>query len=181
MQSVASCAQISKAIVRPSEPALYEAPVSLNTYLDVPGLGRVQCTGRGTTAREAVQHLLCATEELRAQTAPQAPPAPTKPTLGELLACGLERATARQDWALCERLAKAAVLVCSGSIEPTDCATVMAVRSATNRESWYEVTGTRETGYVCTCRDWQKHHEAGEAGYTCKHGLGLALWSKLNA
>lgn len=164
-------------INKPQMPPLAEAPVSLNTYVDVPNLGRVQITGRGHSAREAVQHLLCATEELRAQTQPQGPAPTPKPTLGELLACGLGKAAQAGDSALVDKLSKAAYLVLSGAVEKGSADDLRAVRSQQDAQTWYDVSISSHT---CTCPSWEHAARAGKT-LPCKHVLAACMAEKMQA
>lgn len=157
---------------------LAEAPCSVNLRFKVPGSYELaQATGRGLTPGEAVQNL---TEIMQATLAaltpqPATPPVPPSRTdqLGALLARGMERATQAADWGLVERLAKAAALVLSGAVEPTDSPAVWAVRSQAHPDTWYEVSGK-----VCTCPDSQRAVRQGTGGL-CKHTLAVCLTLRL--
>ena len=158
----------------PQGPAvLPEAAISLNGYIHVTGLTeRIQVTARGHDAAEAAQRLKAGMDAVQATFAP-APPPTREARLAQLLTCGLQRAVAKGDMGLVERLSKAAALVLSGAVEPTDSPTVMAVRSQTEPETWYEVSGT-----ICTCPDSQKHLRNGEK-YLCKHALSILIAQRL--
>lgn len=158
--------------------ALPEATISLNCFVEVPGLGRCQVTARGFSEAEAVQHLLCATEQLKAQTQPQGPPPPPtrEEQIAQLLTKGLACAVAKGDWKLIDKLSKAAALVLNNAIEATDSPTIWAVRSSQDAEHWYEVT---KDSYVCTCPDWNKHYKKGDHKYLCKHGTALAMFQRI--
>ena len=182
--SIAPCAATghhTPAVVPQGPSTLPEAPVSLNCFVEVPGLGRVQVTGRGYGAHseaEAVAHLLLASEQLKAQTQPQGPPPPPtrEEQIAQLLTKGLACAVAKGDWKLIDKLSKAAALVLNNAIEATDSPTIWAVRSSQDAEHWYEVT---KDSYVCTCPDWNKHYKKGDHKYLCKHGTALAMFQRI--
>lgn len=154
-------------------PTHSEAPVSMNCFVDIPTMGRVQVTARGCTPAEAVTNLQGSVQALQA-TVPQQ--LTREQQVGLLLAKGITCAVAKQDMALVDRLSKAAYLVLSGSVEPTDTPAVMAVRSQTDVTTWYECT---TVGHTCTCPAWEKHRKAGDTAYACKHGLAVAMFVKL--
>ena len=142
-----------------------EAPCAINARIDVDGRC-CQVTGRGATPEEAAANfrgLLAALQPIPAPVLSRAE------RVGPLLACGLAKAAGAQDWALAERLAKAAVLVLSDAVEPGNRAGLVAVRSQTHPETWYEVEGKH-----CTCQDAQRH-----ADRACKHRLAVMMTAKL--
>ena len=154
---------------------LPEAACSVNLRFDVPGYAdRAQATGRGASPAEAAAHLRETIDATRLALAPPAPPM-REEQLAHLLASGLAKATAQADYGLVERLAKAAALVLSGAVEATDSPAVMAVRSQTAADHWYEVT---LSGFVCTCKDWSHAAQAGHMR-PCKHGLAVAFSTRL--
>src|ERR1051326_9223187 len=97
-----------------------EAPTSMNVYVEIPGLGRTQVTGRGQTGLDAAHQLKSGVDALQALYAAPAPLASRTERLATLLACGLGKAAAKKDSALIERLSKAPALVLAGGGEPTD-------------------------------------------------------------
>lgn len=160
--------------VIPAGPALLpEASCSVNLRFAVGPYGQMaQATGRGMTAAEAARNLRETMEATRAELAP--PPPPTREArLAQLLACGLTRAVAKGDGGLVERLAKAAALVLSGAVEPTERAQALAVRSQRDMNVWYTVEGL-----ACSCPDWGKRR-GDETPYHCKHRLAVWLWRQL--
>lgn len=156
-------------------PACPEATHSVNVFFDVDGYGKAQATGRGNSAKEAAANLLATMQETRAALAPQ-PVVPQKVTIGELLTCGLKKATAKQDWGLVERLTKAAALVLSGAVNPGERAGMLTVQSEKTPTHWYEVDGT-----ACSCKDYEHRHQDGDKAYYCKHGLAAMLYTRLQA
>jgi hypothetical protein len=160
-------------------PQLPEAACSVNIRFRVEGYGDAQATGRGTSPAEAAQNLRQTIDATRLALAPEGPPVP--PTRAEqvahLLSHGLTKALIQGDTGLVERLAKAAALVLGNAVEPTDSPAVMAVRSAHEPSTWYEVAN----GMVCTCKDWEKHHRAGDGRYRCKHVLCVLMSARMTA
>ena len=150
----------------PQPAPLAEAPCSINAHVDINGL-RVQVTGRGLTPEDAASNFR------QTLAAMQPPPVPTPKTLAaqvaELLACGLGKASAAQDWPLVERLSKAAALVLAGMVELGDRPGMLAVRSMANPDTWYEVEGK-----LCTCPDAQHHPER-----VCKHVLAAKIYERI--
>jgi len=170
----------SAKVVIVKEPGTFpEAACSINLLFDVPGYGKAQATGRGLTADEAVANLAGTIAATRAALAPT-PPVPAEPPmrtrtehLAEMLACGLDKAMAKHDLSLVERLSKAAALVLGGAVAPGEREGMLAVRSQREPETWYSV----EAGQ-CTCKDWSTHTTAGQK-YTCKHILASAMYTRL--
>ena len=148
-----------------------EANVSLNTFVEADGL-RIQVTGRGATADEAVSHLREAVQAL------QTPPAPPTRTaqMAALLAKGIDCAVRTGDMKLVERLSKAAALVLSDAVQPSDSPTVRTVASQTASQHWHDVTV--ET-LACTCVDYYRRHQEGDEKYLCKHGLAVAMTARI--
>lgn len=158
-------------------PVLPEAPASLNVYVEVPGLGRVQATGRGTSGADAARMLRESVEALRAEFAP--PPLPSRAErAAALLACGTAKALAAEDYGLLDRLSKAYVLVVRGLVEDTDTPAVKAVRSLSQPGTWYEIT---VPGLVCTCPDYEHRHRDGDSKHLCKHSLATWMAGRLDA
>jgi len=160
---------------------LGEAACSMNTYVEVPTLGRVQVTGRGASGLEAAQHLKASVEALQTLYAPAPVPAPPtrEARLCALLACGLTKAlTASEtpDYPLVERLLKAVSLVVRGMVQPGERAGLMAVESDTTRGMWYQIERLQ-----CTCRDFKRHLERGNDRFYCKHVLAVLLNERINA
>ena len=153
-------------------PALPEAACSVNLFFDVPGYGKAQATGRGLTHDEAVANLTGTIASTRAALAPAPPLTPTQ-RLSRLLACWMERAWAREDEALAERLMRAAHLVRQGAVQPGNRAGLMTVRSQQG-DTWYDVEMT-----TCTCPDWEKHAKTATEHYYCKHLLAVIMAAKL--
>lgn len=138
-----------------------EAPISLNCFVDVDGLGRVQATARGQNAREAANNLKSAVNAL------QAPPSRTA-QVGALLAKGIDCAVHKGDMGLIDRLAKAAALVLSDAVQPGERAGLMTVRSQCEPMTWYDV----EEGH-CSCPDHTRH------GHLCKHLLAVSMAARI--
>lgn len=169
--------------VKPQSP---EATHSVNLFFKVEGYERdAQATGRGATAPEAAQNLLDVITETRRLLAPPVPnepmPVPAEPPvlsfyqrLSRMVACGLEKAWARGDEALEERLIKAERLVRACALEATDLEGAFAVRSLSNPETWYNVDGKG-----CSCPDHKRHVED-TVKYHCKHSLAMLMFIKLN-
>lgn len=157
-------------------PMLPEAPCSVNGFFEVEGYGRLQATGRGITPQDAAQNLadtMAATREALAP--PAAEPKTREAQVAELLACWLGKAVARKDFGLVERLSKGAALVLAGMVELGNRPGVLAVRSASSPETWYEVEGR-----TCTCQDYACHVRKGEPEYACKHITAAAMWQRLS-
>lgn len=165
--------------VLPQGPALLpEAACSLNVFVDTPA-GRIQATARGEHEAETITRLASLVDGIKLQFCAPPPPPSREARLAQLLAKGLTSAVNKGDTTLIERLSKAAALVLAGAVEPTDTPAVLAVRSQTSRDHWYEVT---MQGLVCTCPDWAKHHQADDTQhYLCKHGLAVAMLARLDA
>ena len=165
--------QTTPVVIPTGLPTFPEAPVSINCRVAVPGLtDQPQVTGRGTNGYEAAYRLKEGVDALLALYAP--PPPPTREQrLAQLLTCGLQRAVAKGDIGLVERLAKAAALVLSDAVETTERAQALAVKSQAHPDTWYTVEGV-----CCSCPDWAKHR-ADEAPYACKHGIAAYFWRKL--
>jgi hypothetical protein len=184
MQNLASSLAASNGhtdplVIPQGAPFLSEAACSVNIRFRVEGYPDLaQGTGRGANHREAVANLKATMDETRRMLAPTLPDRAIR--LAALLACGTQKALARGDAALVERLTKAYILYVRGAIEPADSTAVWAVRSQTSADHYYEVAGNRELGYICSCKDWESHRRAGEQYYTCKHGLVLAFQQKLD-
>ena len=154
-------------------PHYAEAPCSMNTHVEVPGLGRVQVTGRGLTPAEAAANLRGQVEAL---TPTPAPVQTREARLAQLLTCGLAKAAAKQDWALIEKLSKAAALVLSGAVQPGEREGTTAVRSLTTPLAWYTID---EDGR-CSGPDAAHRAKEGEA-YYCKHNCARLLAIRLGA
>ena len=169
----------------PQEPSTPEALCSMNGFVKI---GRAetrnhQVTGRGATPEEAAANFFGCLDALEAgyaaraqcETPPAAPAPPSREArLAQLLTCGLQRAVTKGDMGLVERLSKAAALVLSGAVEPTERAQALAVRSQAHPDTWYTVEGL-----CCSCPDWGKHR-AEETPYHCKHLLAAWLHKKLD-
>lgn len=166
-----------------AQPTMTEAPCSLNAFVDVNNI-RVQVTGRGETPTEAINRfydlmsaLMPPTPSVAAEPELEPPTAPV-PTLesqvASLLACGLSKATARQDWPLVARLSHAAALVLAGAVEMGSVAGEMAVRSQANPDTWYTVADR-----TCTCPDYQRAARADNTKHCCKHILAVSMWARL--
>jgi hypothetical protein len=162
--------------LRANSPApLPEAACSVNGYFHIDGYAdRFQATGRGHSAADAARNLADTIRATRAALETPPPPPSREQRLSALLACGLTKAVAKHDYDRVCRLSKAAALVLSGAVEPTASPAVMAVRSQAHPETWYEVSGA-----VCSCPDSVKHVRNGEK-YLCKHGLAVAMMTKLD-
>lgn len=162
------------AVIPQGQAHLPEAACSVNGFFTVNGWTRdFQATGRGATPQEAAHNLkatMVATQEALAPI----PPPTREERLASLLACGLTRAVSKGDTGLVERLAKAAALVLSDAVEPTERVQAMAVRSAHQPDTWYTIEGIS-----CSCPDWERHRE--EGGYCCKHRLAVWMHRKLGA
>lgn len=157
----------------PATPAQPEAACSVNVFFEVEGYGRAQATGRGSTASEAATNLhatITATKQ-----ALEAPPVVSQEArLGALLTCGLKKAVTKQDWGLVERLTKAAALVLAEAVSPGEREGMLAVKSLTHPEQYYEVDGT-----ACSCKDYEHRHAQGEKTFFCKHALAVLLYRRL--
>ena len=167
----------------PQGPATPEALCSMNGFVKI---GRAetrthQVTGRGATPEEAAANYFGSLDALEAGYAARAareallPPLPSRTErLSRLLACGLEKTTAKGDWRLVDRLTKAVALVLAGRVVPMGDGTYQ-VRSQTEPETtMYEVSGR-----ACTCPDSRKH-EADEQPYRCKHILSYLFVLRLD-
>ena len=156
-----------------TEYTLPEAPLSINTYLRIPGYDdRVQVTARGHSPEECLDNFVAMTSALRQEATPTAP-APTPPTLATLIACGLEKAFAAGDQAFSERILRAAWLYHAGHVHPTDITGMYLVDSATKPVEYrVELTECR-----CTCPDWIRHAATGK--HRCKHQLAAMLAYRL--
>jgi len=155
---------------------LPEAACSVNLLFDVPGYGKAQATGRGANADEAAANLTATIAATRAALAPvpAEPPMRTRTEqLAALLACGLDKAMAKHDLSLVERLSKAAALVLGGAVAPGEREGLLTVRSQREPELWYSV----EAGQ-CTCKDWSTHTKAGQK-FCCQHVLASAMYLRL--
>lgn len=165
-----------------------EALCSVNIRFQIPGYADFgQATGRGDTPEQAARNL---TETIAATKAALAPaPAPQtellsaprtrEQILAGLLTCGMQKAVAKGDMGLVERLAKAAALVLSASVEPTDRADCTAVRSACHAETWYEVE-TSTGKHTCSCPDYQHHRDEAKR-YCCKHIAAVMMHQRIAA
>lgn len=160
-------------LVIPQGPAqLPEAPVSLNCFVDLPGVGRTQVTARGASGLEAAQNLKGSVGALQDVFTPPAPPT-REARLTSLLACGTLRAIQRGDMGLVERLVKGFTLAVKGLVELTDVPHTLAVRSQTKSDTWYNA---EDNGY-CSCPDWAKHQA--EPHYRCKHGVAGLFYRRV--
>jgi len=144
-------------------------------------------TGRGNDAAEAARNL---TETIQATKAALAPgekrearsekqeDRSREQIVAGLLTCGMQKAVAKGDMGLVERLAKAAALVLGDRIQTTDTPDVYRVLSLTN-DTHYLVVATALT---CTCPDWHKHNgEAQEKRHLCKHVLATIMDQRVQA
>ena len=165
---------ITPAIIPQGPAALPEALCSITLRVPMRGYAdHALITGRGQTGAEAAAQWEGTRDALAAVLAP--PPLPTSEArLAQLLACGLQKAVAKEDYGLVERLSKAVALVLSGAVEPTKRVQALAVRSQRDSSLWYTVEGQ-----CCSCPDWQKHR-ADEAGYCCKHIAAAYFWRKIH-
>lgn len=147
-----------------------EMPCSITAHVDMDGL-RVQITGRGPTPADAAA-------QFRGTLAAMQPAPVTSPSrtaqIAALLTCWLDKAVTRQDWPLVETLSKGAALALAGAVEPGDRVGVVAVRSATHPDTWYEVEGL-----TCTCPAYQQHVRKGVPEYACKHRCAAAFVARL--
>ena len=162
-------------------PALVpEAMCSMNGFVKI-GMAETrnhQVTGRGNTPEEAATNYFGCLDALEAGYAARAAQKSTPPPLAQrtarlaqLLVKGLACAATRQDQAILDRISKAAYLVLTDAVEPTEQPQAMAVRSQTHPDTWYTV----EAGH-CSCPDAGRHPER-----ACKHRLAVELWCRLNA
>ena len=165
----------------PQGPALLpEASCSVNLFFEVPGYGKAQATGRGRTGAEAVDNLRQTIAHTLSAFAPHPPPLASRTQrLSLLLACGLEKALAKDDGKLAERLTKAALLVLAGHVEEVvidgQPMGVYRVRSqAEPANTVYDVQGR-----VCECQDSRRHAED-TTPYHCKHSLASLLVHRLS-
>ena len=172
----------SKVVIVKEPGALPEAACSVNVMFDLPGYGKAQATGRGANADEAAANLASTIAATRAALAPvpaavavvvEPPALSNTQRVAHMLACGLDKAMARQDVALVERLSKAAALVLGGAVAPGERDGLLTVRSQAEPETWYSV----EAGQ-CTCKDWSLHTKAG-AKFCCKHVLSAMMYTRL--
>jgi hypothetical protein len=154
--------------------ALPEAACSVNGYFHINGYAdRFQATGRGHSAEEAAHNLAATIRATKATL--ETPPLPpsSEERLSALLACGLRKAVAKQDYELVCRLSKAAALVLSGAVEPGEREGMLAVRSQQDASQYYAVDGTQ-----CSCPDWERHARKGDKLH-CKHVLATMFWRRL--
>ena len=166
----------------------HSAPVSIDALCSMNGFVKVgrhetrdhQCTGRGATPEEAAANFFGCMDALEAgyaaraaRTAAPPPLASRTQRLSLLLACGIEKALAKQDGKMIERLMKAAALVLAGRVVQLDDGTYQ-VRSLTEPET----TAYIVAGSTCTCQDAKKHE--GER-YYCKHATAVAMVARLDA
>jgi len=161
---------------RTTQPAgLPEAPCSVNAHVDLDGL-RVQITGRGLTPEEAAANFRGTLAAMQPAPAPQ-PPAPARSRseqLGTLLGCWLGKASARQDWALVEKLSRGAALILAEKVQLGHRPGLIVVGSQTHDDQWYEVEGRQ-----CSCPDYQCHARKGMMDHVCHHVAAAALWLRL--
>ena len=106
-----------------------------------------QCTGRGSTPEEAAANFFGCLDALEAGYAARAArPAPLPPRterLAQLITKGLTCAAEQKDQALLDRISKAAYMVLTHAVEPTERAEALAVRSQANPDTWYTVEGAQ--------------------------------------
>jgi len=152
----------------------HEAPVSMNCFVEVPELGRVQVTARGATGTEAARSLQAS---VRALVAPTAPETDTRTSrLTALLAKGTLKAVEKGDLGLVERLHKAFLLAVAGAVAGPDEDGAWYVSSQTESDRAYRVHD-----HTCTCPDAKRHYLNGEVKYCCKHSLSQAMVEKATA
>jgi hypothetical protein len=162
--------QIAPTCNTPRTPHYTEAPCSMNTFLEVAGIGRVQITGRGCTPAEAAANLRGQVEALL----PTPPPVQTREErLAQLLACGLSKASQKGDWNLIEKLSKAAALVLADAVQPGEREGLMTVRSRSNPLTHYEVEQE-----ACSCKDYTCRAKEGTP-YYCMHLLSVMMVQRL--
>ena len=150
-----------------------EAPVSMNCFVEVPELGRVQVTARGQTGTEAARSLQAS---VRALVAPTAPETDTRTSrLTALLAKGTLKAAQKGDMGLVERLHKAYILAVTGAVAGPDEDGAWYVSSQTESDRAYRVQD-----HTCTCPDFKKHALHGTAR-PCKHVLAQCVVEKATA
>ena len=151
---------------------LPEAPCSVTgkVTIDCTGL-QVQITGRGTTGADAARHYAETLSAIRVALAPPTPPT-RQERLATLLAKGLACAAEHKDFALAQRLGKAAALVACDMVEPGHVAGTYVVRSESTPDTWYTIDEDGE----CGCKDAEYHRDR-----PCKHRLAFSLWQRLEA
>jgi hypothetical protein len=156
--------------------SLPEAPCSLNVFVEIPSLGKVQVTGRGCTPSQAVSNLLGQIDLLKLQAPPPlAPPALSREErLTRLLTRWRRSALEKGQWSVIERLGTAEVLVLAGAVEPGNRDGLVTVRSQQDPQTWYDIEQQ-----MCTCPDWEKHAKAGDNSYACKHVLAASIWTRI--
>ena len=151
-------------------PRLPEAPCSITGKITIDCTGhQVQITGRGLNGNDAARNYAETLSAIRIALAPPAPPT-RQERLAALLMKGLACAVERKDFALAQRLGKAAALVAFEMVEPGHVAGTYVVRSQTTPDTWHEID---EHGQ-CDCRWAQFHPEE-----PCTHRLAYSLWQRL--
>lgn len=163
------------AILPQGPPTLPEAPCSMTARILVKAVScePILITGRGQTGPEAAHNLLESVTALQTQANAPPPLASRTQRLSLLLACGLEKAVAKGDWKLVERLTKAAALVLAARVVQHG-AGAYQVRSQTEPESTvYEIHGQ-----ACTCQDSRKPAED-TPPHRCKHVLSVLFYMRL--
>ncbi len=153
---------------------LPESPCSVNTFIEIEGVGRVQVTSRGFTAVDAAANLRDTIAATRQALAPQ------PPTIGALLEAACIKAIAQQDDGLAAKAVQAALLVLRGAVTPPN--VVQGV--------WL-VQGSAELPYVvdlhdvdapggrsCNCPDWTHRNGPDKEPHACKHICATMLAAK---
>ncbi len=146
---------------------LPEAPVSMNCFVEMDGVGRVQITARGMTAAEAAAQLRAGIEALR----------PTPFQVKDLLDCAMDKAIAQDNPKIAEIALKAGLLMKAGKVTPP---TVIAhhwqVQGSANLP--YTVMTHEpdaDAGWSCSCPAAQHHPEQ-----YCKHYLACRGYAKIH-
>ena len=152
----------------------HEAPVSMNCFVEVEGLGRVQVTARGATGTEAARSLQASVRALVAPTAPETDTLHSR--LVALVAKGTLKALGKGDMALVERLHKALVIAVTGGVSGPDEDGIWYVASQAEANRAYTIQERR-----CTCPDAKRHYLNSEQHYLCKHAISQALMEKAQA
>ena len=150
-----------------------EAPVSMNTFVEVDSVRRVQVTARGTDAGITARDLRQAVDAVRQEFAP-APRPSREDRLHTLLSKALLCAHDKEDYDLMTRLSKGASLVKRDVVEMGERAGTYAVRSASNPLTWYTVEQC-----TCSCEDWTRHSKKGVEKWYCKHICSVVFYQRL--
>ena len=154
----------------------HEAPVSMNCFVEVEGLGRVQVTARGATGTEAARSLQASVRALVAPTALEPASDTLNGRLVALVAKGTLKALGTGDMALVERLHKALVIAATGGVSGPDEDGIWYVASQAEANRAYTIQEHR-----CSCPDAKRHYLNGEVKYCCKHSLSQAMVEKATA